>query len=178
MNQLNYINQPLFGHGSVGNISEVLRDMGITKPLICTDPGLSEIGMLDQVRSLISNEFTPIVFDQTPANPTQEAVEQAFDKYKEEGCDGIIGLGGGSSFDLGKAVAIGIAGAIIGYGVGGYLTLNYGQELFALTKAQLGWEPSLLIEALWLAPTFAALATFIPAMLAVVQYPADTLRHD
>ena len=84
MNQLNYINQPLFGHGSVGNISEVLRDMGITKPLICTDPGLSEIGMLDQVRSLISNEFTPIVFDQTPANPTQEAVEQAFDKYKEE----------------------------------------------------------------------------------------------
>ena len=85
MNQLNYINQPLFGHGSVGNISEVLRDMGITKPLICTDPGLSEIGMLDQVRSLISNEFTPIVFDQTPANPTQEAVEQAFDKYKEEG---------------------------------------------------------------------------------------------
>ena len=106
MNQLNYINQPLFGHGSVGNISEVLRDMGITKPLICTDPGLSEIGMLDQVRSLISNEFTPIVFDQTPANPTQEAVEQAFDKYKEEGCDGIIGLGGGSSIDLGKAVAI------------------------------------------------------------------------
>ena len=62
--------------------------------------------MLDLVRNLISNEFTPIVFDQTPANPTQEAVEQAFEKYNEEGCDGIIGLGGGSSIDLGKAVAV------------------------------------------------------------------------
>ena len=47
-----------------------------------------------------------------------------------------------------------------------------------LTKSELQWEPSLLAEALWLAPAFAALATFIPAMLAVVQDPADILRHD
>ena len=106
MDQLNYINKPLFGHGSVGHVSEVLREMGISKPLICTDPGLKDIGMLDQVRNLISNEFTPVVFDQTPANPTQEAVELAFEKYNTEGCDGIIGLGGGSSIDLGKAVAV------------------------------------------------------------------------
>ncbi|MDP6893631.1 MAG: FtsX-like permease family protein, partial [Verrucomicrobiota bacterium] len=102
------------------------------------------------------------------------------DRRQEIGVFRALGHGGLhiAILFLGKAVAIGIAGAIIGYGVGGYITFNFGQELFALTKSQLGWEPSLLIEALWLAPAFAALATFIPAMLAVVQDPADTLRHD
>tara|TARA_Y100001968_G_scaffold328727_1_gene376458 strand:- start:3216 stop:4502 length:1287 start_codon:yes stop_codon:yes gene_type:complete len=102
------------------------------------------------------------------------------DRRQEIGIFRALGHGGLhiAILFLGKAVAIGIAGAIIGYVIGGYITLNFGQELFALTKAQLKWEPSLLIEALWLAPAFAALATFIPAMLAVVQDPADTLRHD
>ena len=106
MTQLNYINKPIFAHGAIEQISEVLRGMGIKKPLICTDEGLVKLGMLDKVRNLISNEFTPIIFDQTPANPTQEAVEEALKAYKSEGCDGIIGFGGGSSIDLGKAVAI------------------------------------------------------------------------
>ncbi len=106
MTQLNYINKPIFDHGAIQQISEVLRGMGIKKPLICTDEGLVKLGMLDDIRNLISNEFTPIVFDKTPANPTQEAVEEALEAYKSEGCDGIIGFGGGSSIDLGKAVAI------------------------------------------------------------------------
>ena len=106
MTQLNYINKPIFDHGAVEQVSEVLRSMGIKRPLICTDPGLAQIGMLDKLRNLISNEFSQIIFDQTPANPTQEAVEKAVEIYKSEGCDGIIGFGGGSSMDLGKAVAI------------------------------------------------------------------------
>lgn len=106
MTQLNYINKPIFDHGAVEQVSEVLRSMGIKRPLICTDPGLAQIGMLDKLRNLISNEFSQIIFDQTPANPTQEAVEKAVEIYKSEGCDGIIGFGGGSSIDLGKAVAI------------------------------------------------------------------------
>ena len=106
MTQLNYINKPVFDHGAIEQISEVLGGIGIKKPLICTDPELVQLGMLDQLRNLISNEFTPIIFDQTPANPTQEAVEKALEIYMAEGCDGIIGFGGGSSIDLGKAVSI------------------------------------------------------------------------
>jgi len=60
MTQLNYINKPVFDHGAIEQISEVLGGMGIKKPLICTDPGLVQLGMLDQLRNLISNEFTPI----------------------------------------------------------------------------------------------------------------------
>ena len=36
------------------------------------------------IRNNISNQYTPIVFDQTPANPTEEAVEIALEKYKSE----------------------------------------------------------------------------------------------
>ena len=106
MPQLNYSNRPYFDHGALEHISEVLRDLNISKPLICTDPGLLNIGMVDLIRNNISNQYTPVVFDQTPENPTEEAVEIALEKYKSEGCDGVIGFGGGSSIDLGKAVAL------------------------------------------------------------------------
>ena len=106
MTQLNFINKPIFDHGALKQTSEVLRSIGIKKPLICTDKGIVEIGILDNLRSLLSNEFTPTIFDQTPANPTEEAVNIAVQLFKTEDCDGIIGLGGGSSIDLGKAVAI------------------------------------------------------------------------
>ena len=106
MTQLNFINKPIFEHGALKQISEVLRSIGIKKPLICTDKGIVDIGILDNLRSLLSNEFTLTIFDQTPANPTEEAVNNALQLFKTEDCDGIIGLGGGSSIDLGKAVAI------------------------------------------------------------------------
>jgi alcohol dehydrogenase class IV len=48
----------------------------------------------------------PVVFADTPANPTEDAVEAAFALYRAEGCDGIVGLGGGSSIDLAKAVRL------------------------------------------------------------------------
>ena len=147
MTQLNYINKPVFDHGAVNKISEVLRGMGVKKPLICTDPGLVEIGMLDQVRNLISNEFTPIVFDQTPANPSQEAVEKALEMYISEGCDSIIGFGGGSSIDLGKAVSILATheGTIVDYSVneGGVEKINETAPLLAIpTTSGTGSEVS------------------------------------
>ena len=117
MTQLSYINKPIFDHGAIDQISEILDDNGIKKPLVCTDSGLVKIGILDKVRNLISNQFTPIIFDKTPSNPTEASVMLALEKYHAESCDGIIGLGGGSSIDLGKAVSIMVThkGSLIDY---------------------------------------------------------------
>jgi alcohol dehydrogenase class IV len=46
------------------------------------------------------------VFDGTPENPTEAATTQALEQYRQDGCDCLIGLGGGSSMDLAKAVAL------------------------------------------------------------------------
>jgi ABC-type lipoprotein release transport system permease subunit len=79
---------------------------------------------------------------------------------------------------LGRAIVIGVLGALLGFAIGNGFAIQFGRELFQLTAAQLAWENQNLAWALLLAPTFAALASFIPAMLAVTQDPADTLRHD
>jgi hypothetical protein len=46
------------------------------------------------------------VFDATPSNPTERAVRAAAEVYRDEGCDGLVAIGGGSSIDLAKGVAI------------------------------------------------------------------------
>ena len=56
--QLNYFNRPYFENGAICKISEVLTSHGIKNPLICTDPGLSSIGMTDKIKDLIANDFS------------------------------------------------------------------------------------------------------------------------
>ena len=104
--QLNYFNRPYFENGAIKKISEVLRTQGIKNPLICTDPGLSSIGMTEKIRNLISDELSSSFYEETPANPTEKAVYKALELYKTNNCDGVVGFGGGSSMDLAKAVAL------------------------------------------------------------------------
>jgi alcohol dehydrogenase class IV len=122
--QLNYFNRPYFENGAIDKLPEVLKTYGIKNPLICTDPGLSSIGMTDKIRNLISNDFSSIYYEETPANPTENAVNEALELYKTNNCDGVIGFGGGSSIDLAKAVALmaNHEGSLLNYSVneGGY----------------------------------------------------------
>ncbi len=46
------------------------------------------------------------MFDSTPSNPTEAAVRAAVEVYRRERCDGLVAVGGGSSIDLAKGVAI------------------------------------------------------------------------
>ncbi len=100
------MNGPTFGHGAIAEISNVMRKHGITKPLIITDAGIVAAGLLDTLRSHITNDIQYEIFDKTPENPTQVATEDAIEMYKERGCDGVVSMGGGSSIDLGKAVSV------------------------------------------------------------------------
>ena len=95
--QLNYFNRPHFENGAIEKISKVLKSLGIKNPLICSDPGLSSIGMTEKIGSLISDDLSPSFYEETPANPTEKAVSEALEIYKSNNCDGVIGFGGGSS---------------------------------------------------------------------------------
>ena len=88
------------------------------------------------------------------------------------GSAGITGL------FLVKALVLGAGGAVLGYVLGSALALAFGPEIFKVTAASIRAEPTLLLWALVAAPAFAALAGFLPALLAVTQDPAVTLRED
>ena len=77
---------------------------GMRRPLVVTDAGVRAAGVLDL--ALAAFATPPAVFDRTPPNPTEAAVREAVAQLREAGCDGLIGIGGGSSIDLAKGVAI------------------------------------------------------------------------
>jgi putative ABC transport system permease protein len=83
-----------------------------------------------------------------------------------------------SGLILGKALLIGGAGAALGYGLGTWLALRFGPEVFQLTAGAMRPAPALLVWAVLGAPLFAAAASYVPAMLAVARDPATALRGE
>lgn len=103
MSSINYLTRIEFAEGGIARLPEFLAGLGVKRPLIATDRGLVATGLVDRVAALAEGA---VVFADTPANPTEEAVIAAHALYKASGCDGIVGLGGGSSLDLAKAVRL------------------------------------------------------------------------
>ena len=108
MASLTFMNHTIFDHGASNQLGQVLAMHGIRRPLLCTDKGLVNLGMVTDLVSHLGNDAALTIFDGTPENPTQMAVEEAVAKYQEAGCDGVVALGGGSSMDLAKAVALAV----------------------------------------------------------------------
>ena len=82
-----------------------------------------------------------------------------------------------ASLFLGKAIIIGLIGAAIGFFIGNGLALSFGPDIFKVTAKMIQPLYKLLIWSLVAAPLFAALAAFIPTMIAITQDPALTLRE-
>lgn len=103
---LTYLTTTHFDFGAIRMLPKELERLGIHRPLIATDRGVRAAGLLDTVLAVLPGAEDVPVFDDTPGNPTEAAALAAFELYRASGCDGVIGLGGGSSMDLGKAVAL------------------------------------------------------------------------
>ena len=103
---INYLTRIQFDRGAVRLVAEELEALGVESPMIVTDRGIRGAGLLEPVLSAIARGPAPAIFDETPGNPTEEALEAALALYRERGCDGLIGIGGGSSIDLAKGVAL------------------------------------------------------------------------
>lgn len=102
------------------------------------------------------------------------------DRQQEIGLMRALGYGLGkiAVLFLGKAMIIGLLGAIGGFLIGTVLALNFGPEIFKVTAKAIKPEYILFIWSLIAAPVFAALSSFIPVMIAVAEDPADTLREE
>jgi choline dehydrogenase len=105
------------GAGSLARLGDIVRELGVTKPLLVTDKGISAIGLADQALERLPNA---VLFDSVYPNPDIELVGRASEFYRNEGCDGLVALGGGSSMDTAKSVGVEIThgGSITDYEYG------------------------------------------------------------
>jgi 4-hydroxybutyrate dehydrogenase len=107
LSSFNFPTRILFGCGAVRRLPEVLKEAGIRKPLIVTDPGVRATSVFDAVVSALDGAAVPhAVYDQVHGNPVEEDVLESASMYRSAGCDGAIGLGGGSALDVSKAVVV------------------------------------------------------------------------
>lgn len=96
-----------YGPGAVGQLAENLKEIGINKPMVVTDPGLIKTNVFSKVQDMLENAGAAYgVFGEVHPNPLDEDIGKALETYRAEGCDGLIGLGGGSAMDAAKAVGV------------------------------------------------------------------------
>lgn len=106
MAQIRYLTRIEIDIGALRNLASECRSIGIRRPLLVTDAGVRAAGLVDRTLECLKGIENVAVFDGTPSNPTEAAVRKALAVARESECDGLIALGGGSSIDCAKGVAI------------------------------------------------------------------------
>ncbi len=93
--------------GSARALPDILIKKNCMNVLVITDPGLVKLGLIQRLKKILTDsDILCTVYDKTVANPTTKNVEEALELFFTEGCNAIIGFGGGSSIDCAKAVGI------------------------------------------------------------------------
>ena len=94
------------GGGVAKETAAVLKQLGLSKPLIVTDKNLVEIGHVDLVlNNLDSHKISWSIFDLVVEDPTDQCVDLGLEVFNNGSFDCIIGLGGGSPMDTAKAIS-------------------------------------------------------------------------
>lgn len=83
-------------------LSNELHKRKIHKPMFVTDCNTSSCDWFSKLIAPIPNS---VIFHQVTPNPKDYEVMQGMEQYKQEGCDMVIGIGGGSSMDCAKAIS-------------------------------------------------------------------------
>ncbi|MBO8137078.1 MAG: iron-containing alcohol dehydrogenase [Desulfotomaculum sp.] len=98
------------GIGAVKIVGKEVKKLGVSKPLIVTDQGVLNAGLVNPVIDSLKKAGLPYaLYDKVIPNPDLECVAKGTEMYKAEGCDGLIAVGGGSSMDTAKAVGVEIS---------------------------------------------------------------------
>jgi len=111
LSEENFVVNPLptlvFSRGASSQLSNHIQSLGLNAALIVTDKNLAESGVLDPVLdALKASNLRVEIFDGVEPNPTDKNVEAGAEKLRELGDACVIPIGGGSSMDCGKSVAL------------------------------------------------------------------------
>lgn len=95
------------GNGAIKEIPDIIKQKGLKKAFIASDPDLVKFGVTARVTNLLDAQgMTYTVYSAIKPNPTIENVLEGVEAYKKSQADYMITIGGGSSMDTGKAIGI------------------------------------------------------------------------
>ncbi len=97
----------VYGAGCIQRLPEEIRKMKHERPLIVTDKGLIEAGIVKQITDILEEaEIAYEIYDGIQPNPRDTTVMEAAEFASEKNTDMLIAIGGGSSMDTAKAVGV------------------------------------------------------------------------
>ena len=97
----------LFGYECLTGLGDEIKTIGVKKGLIVTDKSLVELGIVAKVIETLDNSgIKHFIFDGVKPNPTVSNVKSGLQAQKDNNCDFLISVGGGSAHDCAKAICI------------------------------------------------------------------------
>ncbi|MCF8567116.1 iron-containing alcohol dehydrogenase [Alicyclobacillus tolerans] len=96
-----------FGSKASHMAGDIFRAAGCRRVMIVTDSGVLNAGLLEPLQSGLKNAHVDfIVYDGVVPDPDEACVQKGRDVYKQNECDGLLAVGGGSSIDTAKAIGV------------------------------------------------------------------------
>ncbi len=97
----------IFAAGASEQLPALCRELNLKHLLLVTDPGLSATGIVDTIGKLLERAGVSVSrYSDVQADPPEAVVLAAADYARQQQVDGVIGLGGGSSMDVAKLIAV------------------------------------------------------------------------
>lgn len=96
----------VFGKGSLDKLAK-LKLPGKKALIVTGGTSTTRLGYVDRIVNLLKErEIESVVYNKVQPNPTNINVDEGAEIIQKEGCDFIIGIGGGSSIDSAKAMSM------------------------------------------------------------------------
>src|SRR5437762_7152735 len=106
-NVMSFPTRILYGRGAIKELPNELKRAGASRPLLVTDKGILQAGLLRFVAPLLEQAgIKAPIFTDFSANPTDADALRGVEAYRAAGADSVLGVGGGASLDMAKAIAL------------------------------------------------------------------------
>ena len=107
MGVMSFPTRIVYGKGTIKELPNELKRFGASKPLLVTDKGILQAGLLRFISPLLEHAgIKAPVFSDFAANPTDADAIRGVEAYRAAGADSVLGVGGGASLDMAKAIAL------------------------------------------------------------------------
>ncbi|OZA91291.1 MAG: alcohol dehydrogenase [Burkholderiales bacterium 34-67-9] len=96
-----------FGNGAIARLPEFVKALGGSRVLVVGDPGVQRVGLIDRVQAILTGaSIFNAVFADVESDPATRSVDEGTVHGKANGCDLVVGIGGGSALDTAKAIGL------------------------------------------------------------------------